>query len=64
MGTIARQQTTDNRQQTTDIRQQISDNRQQTTESLFITSDLENHTIEVFIYANLTSQSTIKSCIM
>ena len=38
MGTIARQQTTDNRHQTTDI-------RQQTTESLFITSDLENHTI-------------------
>ena len=45
MGTIARQQTTDNRQQTTDIRQQISDNRQQTTELLLITFDLENHTI-------------------
>ena len=38
MGTLARQQTTDNRQQ-------ISDNRQQTTELLFIPSDLENHTI-------------------
>ena len=27
MGTLARQQTTDNRQQTTDNRQQTSDNR-------------------------------------
>ena len=27
MGTLARQQTTDNRQQTTDIRQQTTDNR-------------------------------------
>jgi hypothetical protein len=33
MGTLARQQTTDNRQQTTDNRQQTTDNRQQTTDN-------------------------------